>query len=100
MDGMVHPNLYFRNRRYAPVFPENFFRKQQEKEDMRDTAKMEETALVLKTLNAVGKLTVANTIALRDGKTNGETNAALSEYEHVEKKLYRYLVECHSEFVK
>lgn len=77
-----------------------FFRKQQEKEDMRDKAKTKETALVLETLNAVGKLTVANTIALRDGKTNGETTAALTEYEHVEKKLYRYLVECHSEFVK
>ena len=74
-------------------------RKQQEKEDARDRAKKEETALVLETLNAVGKLTVANTIALRDGKTNGETTAALNEYEHVEKKLYQYLVHCHSEYV-
>lgn len=78
----------------------SFFRKQQEKEEMRDKAKTKETALVLEMLNAVGKLTVANTIALRDGKTNGETTAALSEYEHVEKKLYRYLVECHSEYVR
>lgn len=75
------------------------FRKQQKKEDLRDQAKKEETAMVLETLNAVGKLTVANTIALRDGKSNGEIAAALSEYEHVEKKLYRYLVRCHSEFV-
>ena len=76
------------------------FQKQQEKEDIRDKAKAKETALVLETLNAVGKLTVANTIALRDGKTNGDTTAALTEYEHVEKKLYHYLVQCHSEFVK
>lgn len=75
------------------------FKKQQKKEDARDEAKKEELALVLETLNAVGKLTVANTIALRDGKTNGETTAALNEYEHVEKKLYRFLVHCHSEFV-
>lgn len=59
----------------------------------RDNAKAKESALILRSLNALGKLTVANSIALRDGKTNGEMASALKEYESVEKELYAYLVE-------
>lgn len=69
-----------------------FFNKQQKKEDQRDKAKAQESALVLRSLNALGKLTVANAIALKDGKPNGELSEALKEYESVEKELYQYLV--------
>ena len=72
-----------------------FFNNQQKKEEIRDKIKAEESALVLRTLNALGKLTVANSIALKDGKTNGELTEALKEYEMVEKELYRYLVSDH-----
>ena len=43
-------------------------------------------------IEALGKLTVANSIALRDGRTNGEMSSALKEYEQVEKELYASLV--------
>lgn len=51
-----------------------------------------ENELILRSLNALGKLTVANTIALRDGKTTEEMTEALYEYSEVEKEMYRYMV--------
>ena len=61
-----------------------------------ESVKATQTALILKSLNALGKLTVANSIALRDGKTNGELKSALTEYEVVEKELYEYLISTHN----
>lgn len=69
-----------------------YFGQHHETEQKRDIAKAKENELILRSLNALGKLTVANSIALRDGKTNGEMSAALREYESVEKELYSYLV--------
>ena len=42
-------------------------------------------------VHIVGKLTVANSIALRDGHTNGELKDALKEYKEVEADLFDYL---------
>ncbi len=63
---------------------------------MRDKIKRKENVLILKSINAVGKLTVANSIAIRDGKTNGETHEALENYEEVDSELYEYLLEVNS----
>ena len=48
---------------------------------------------ILKSVNAIGKLTEANAIAIRDGRTNGELHTALDEYEKVDRELYQYLLE-------
>lgn len=74
---------------------QRFFKNQQRKDEEREKDKAMQTALILKSLNALGKLTVANSIALRDGKTNGELKSALAEYEDVEKELYDYLICIH-----
>ena len=58
-----------------------FLSKQEAKEKQDLSVKAEETAMILEYLNALGKLSVANCIALRDGKTNGEMNTALSTFE-------------------
>ena len=71
---------------------QRLLKQQQKAEEARDRNKATQTALILKSLNALGKLTVANSIALRDGKTNGELKAALTEYETVDKELYAYLI--------
>ncbi|MBQ8332104.1 MAG: hypothetical protein IJX94_06375 [Clostridia bacterium] len=73
-------------------FLKRFFGHIQKKEEQHELAKAQESILVLRSLNALGKLTVANAIALKDGKTNGELSAALREYEAVERELYQYLV--------
>jgi hypothetical protein len=75
---------------------QRFFKNQQRKDEEREKDKATQTALILKSLNALGKLTVANSIALRDGKTNGELKSALTEYEVVEKELYEYLISTHN----
>ena len=73
----------------------NFLRRQQEKEEMREKEKATETALILRSLIALGKLTVANTLALRDGKSRKEINEALKEYKDVETALYEHLISSH-----
>lgn len=75
----------------------NFLRRQQEKEEMREKEKITETALILRSLIALGKLTVANTLALRDGKSRKEINEALKEYKDVETALYEHLISSHVE---
>ena len=75
----------------------NFLRRQQEKEEMREKEKATETALILRSLIALGKLTVANTLALRDGKSRKEINEALREYKDVETALYEHLISSHVE---
>lgn len=71
---------------------QRFLTRQQKKEEQNERAKATESTLILRSLNALGKLTVANSIALRDGKTNGEMGAALREYEKVEEEMYQYLI--------
>lgn len=71
---------------------QRFFNNQKTKEEERDLEKAKDNALILRAINAVGKLAVANSIALRDGKTNGELKAALHQYETVEKEMYEYII--------
>lgn len=71
---------------------QRFLTRQQKKEEQNERAKETENTLILRSLNALGKLTVANSIALRDGKTNGEMGTALREYEKVEEEMYQYLI--------
>jgi Mn2+/Fe2+ NRAMP family transporter len=77
----------------ALFFLQRYFKKKEKKDEQRDKAKAKENILILKSINAVGKLTVANSIALRDGKTNGEMHEAMELYEHTERELYDHLLE-------
>lgn len=69
-------------------------RDEDDKELRKNTEK--ENVLILRSINAIGKLTLANSIALRDGRVNGEMSSALKEYEIVDKELYNYLIEINS----
>jgi len=70
-----------------------WFRKKDARDEQRDKAKARENVLIIKSINAVGNLTEATAIALRDGHTNGEITAALKEYGKVDKEMYNYLLE-------
>ena len=72
---------------------QRWFKKRDAREEARDKAKAKENVLIIKSINAVGNLTEATAIALRDGHTNGATQKALNEYEKVDKELYNYLLE-------
>ncbi len=74
-------------------FLQRFFKKKTKKDEERDAIKARENMLILKSIDAVGKLTYANAIAIRDGKTNGEMHEALESYSESKQEMYDYLIE-------
>ena len=58
-------------------FLQRFFKRKAKKDEARDAAKAKENMLILKSIDAVGKLTYANAVAIRDGRTNGEMHEAM-----------------------
>ena len=65
----------------------------QSKTDLQhDEERANQMFLILKSLDAIGKLTCANSIALEKGKTNGEMKAAMKEYNDIQEKLHDYFV--------
>lgn len=77
------------------IIKKHLAKKEEEDKQLRkDTER--ENILILRSINAIGKLTLANSIALKDGKVNGDMTSALKEYETVDKELYNYLLEINS----
>lgn len=74
-------------------FLQRYFKKKHEFDEEREEKRHKKDILVIKSINAIGDLTLANSIALRDGKTNGELKKALSEYEQVNKEMLDFLIE-------
>ena len=74
-------------------FIQRYFKKQEAKEEKRQEAREKESILILKSIDAIGKLTYADAIAIRDGKTNGELKEAIQEYNDVKEEMYEYLLE-------
>lgn len=70
-----------------------FFKKKQKQDDEREQKRHKKDVLIIKSLNSVGDLTLANSIALRDGKTNGELKKALKEYESINKEITNFIIE-------
>lgn len=77
-------------------FLQRFFKKKTVKDEARDRQKAKENILILKSIDAVGKLTYANAIAIRDGKTNGEMHEAMEGYAEVKDEMYEFLLEQNS----
>lgn len=77
-------------------FLQRFFKKKAKRDEIRDAAKAKENMLILKSIDAVGKLTYANAIAIRDGKTNGEMHEAMESYGESKEEMYNYLLEQNS----
>jgi len=74
-------------------FLQRFFKKKSKKDEERDAAKRKENLLILKSIDAIGKLTYADAIAIRDGKTNGEMKTAIEAYKKADEELYDFLLE-------
>lgn len=73
-------------------FLQHYFKKKEKQDEERAKVQHEKDKLVIKSINAVGNLTVANSIALRDGKTNGEMYKALDDYKEVESEMLDFLI--------
>ena len=74
-------------------FLQRFFKNKAKKDEERDAAKRRENLLILKSIDAVGKLTYADSIAIRDGKTNGEMKTAIEAYKKANQELYEFMLE-------
>ena len=74
-------------------FLQNYFKRKAKQDDDREAKRHKKDVLIIKSLNAVADLTVANSIALRDGKTNGELKKALKEYDAVNKEITNFIIE-------
>lgn len=74
-------------------FLQRFFKRKIVLDEELDKQKAKENVLILKSIDAVGKLTYANAIAIRDGKTNGEMHEAMEDYGAVKCEMYEYLLE-------
>ena len=81
VSGMV---LYFLKR---------YFDKRDREQIEHDKLIARENILILKSIDAVGKLTYADAIAIRDGKTNGEMAEAIKAYKQADQELYEFLLE-------
>ena len=74
-------------------FLQRYFKNKAKNDEERDAAKRRENLLILKSIDAVGKLTYADSIAIRDGKTNGEMKTAVEAYKKADQELYEFLLE-------
>lgn len=72
---------------------QRWFKQKDKRDEQTEKVLAKENVLIIKSINAVGKLTEATAIALVDGKINGEIHSALSEYSTVDKEMYNYLLE-------
>lgn len=74
-------------------FLQRYFKRKAEQDKEREARNHKKDILIIKSINAIGELTQANSIALRDGKTNGELKKALSVYEQTNKDILDFLIE-------
>lgn len=77
-------------------FLKRYFDRREKEEKQRDDVFAKENILILKSIEAIGKLTYADAIAIRDGKTNGEMKEAIEAYKKADQELYEFLLEQNS----
>lgn len=68
-------------------------RKNEERENQRNQTDV----LVLQSIYTIGSLSKATVIALKNGKCNGESEAALNEYEKCKRNLDNHLIKISTE---
>ena len=77
-------------------FIKRYFDNKEKIEIEEEKARQKENVLILKSIDAIGRLTYADSIAIRDGKTNGEMKDAIQSYIAIKSELYDYLIDQNS----
>ena len=73
-----------------------YFDNKEKIEIEEEKARQKENVLILKSIDAIGRLTYADSIAIRDGKINGEMKDAVQSYIAIKSELYDYLIDQNS----
>ena len=74
-------------------FLQRYFKQKQKQEEKAEARREKKDMLMLKSLKAIGELTVANAIAVKNGKCNGEMHKAMEDFEEVDKELNSFLIQ-------
>ena len=74
-------------------FLQRHFKRMEKLATSREERRAQKDLLVLKSLKAIGDLTCANAIAIKQGHCNGEVDAARKNFEGVEKELDAFILE-------
>lgn len=77
-------------------FIKRYFDNKEKIEIEEEEARQKENVLILKSIDAIGRLTYADSIAIRDGKINGEMKDAVQSYIAIKSELYDYLIDQNS----
>lgn len=77
-------------------FIKRYFDNKEKTEIEKEKARQKENVLILKSIDAIGRLTYADSIAIRDGKINGEMKDAVQSYIAIKSELYDYLIDQNS----
>lgn len=77
-------------------FIKRYFDNKEKIEIEKEKARQKENVLILKSIDAIGRLTYADSIAIRDGKINGEMKDAVQSYIAIKNELYDYLIDQNS----
>ena len=74
-------------------FLQKHFKKMEKYTEASEDRRTKKDLLVLKSLKAIGDLTCANAIAIKNGHCNGELDEAKKSFESVEKELNAFILE-------
>lgn len=77
-------------------FIKRYFDNKEKIEIEKEKARQKENVLILKSIDAIGRLTYADSIAIRDGKINGEMKDVVQSYIAIKSELYDYLIDQNS----
>lgn len=77
-------------------FIKRYFDNKEKIEIEEEKARQKENVLILKSIDAIGRLTYADSIAIRDGQINGEMKDAVQSYIAIKSELYDYLIDQNS----
>ena len=77
-------------------FIKRYFDNKEKIEIEEEKERQKENVLILKSIDAIGRLTYADSIAIRDGKINGEMKDAVQSYIAIKSELYDYLIDQNS----
>ena len=73
-------------------FIQRYFKKADARAEKEEARREKKDVLMLKSLRAIGELTVANAIAVKEGKQNGEMHKAMVDFEVIDKELDDFLI--------
>jgi len=73
-------------------FVQRYFKNMEKRAERTECRSEQKDVLILRSLKAIGELTVANAIAVKTGHSNGELDKAQKDFEAVDKELDSFLI--------